>query len=162
MSEVERVARTAKNFEQHMLERDERDRKAGFVFGGICLGIASFAVIAVVIMFPLKHTETALYVTDGITGRTEMNKFWVTEYIKRRKGYNYFSLQHDYDVTQEFNSVDVNNAYLDIFSGATSPDNVYQNAQKLVLITIVSDFITDAKAPDKVATVRFKKNHHGC
>ncbi|EFW11065.1 putative TriG conjugal transfer protein, partial [Serratia symbiotica str. Tucson] len=76
------------------------------------------------------------YVTDGITGRTErvtlvnretfnesevMNKFWVAEYIKRREGYNYFSLQNDYDVTQEFNSVDVNNAYLDIFSGATSP-----------------------------------------
>ncbi|MEN3262836.1 type IV secretion system protein [Sodalis endosymbiont of Spalangia cameroni] len=172
MSEVERVARTAKNFEQHMLERDERDRKAGFVFGGICLGIAMLAVIAVVIMLPLKQTETALYVTDGITGRTErvtlvnrktfndnevMNKFWVAEYIKRREGYNYFSLQNDYDVTQEFNSVDVNNAYLDIFSGATSPDKVYQNAQKLVLITIVSDFITDAKAPDKVATVRFKK-----
>ena len=110
MSEKERVTRTAKNFEQHMLERDSRDRKAGFVFGGICLGIAAAAVIAVVILLPLKQTETALYVTDGITGRTErvtmvnsvtfnenevMNKFWVAEYIKRREGYNYFALQND-------------------------------------------------------------------
>jgi len=171
-SEKERVTRTAKNFEQHMLERDSRDRKAGFVFGGICLGIAAAAVITVVILLPLKQTETALYVTDGITGRTErvtmvnsvtfnenevMNNFWVAEYIKRREGYNYFALQNDYTVTQLFNSNEVNNAYLDIFSGRTSPDKIYHNAQKQVLISIVSDFITDAKDPDKVATVRYKK-----
>ncbi|WP_158380145.1 hypothetical protein [Candidatus Williamhamiltonella defendens] len=54
MSEVEQVARTAKNFKQHMLEQDWRDRKEGF-FVGIFLWIRAILVRAAVIIRPLHR-----------------------------------------------------------------------------------------------------------
>lgn len=44
-----------------MIERDKRATKAGFVVGGMGLLIAVLALVAVVVMLPLKQTDVELY-----------------------------------------------------------------------------------------------------
>jgi type IV secretion system protein VirB8 len=70
MSEQTLIA-DSRTFEQQMIERDKRATKAGFMVGGAGLLIAALALIAVVLMLPLKQTVVELYTVDNHTGRVE-------------------------------------------------------------------------------------------
>lgn len=171
MSEKELIA-SSRNFEQSNIDHQRRTSKAGFIVGGAGLVIGILAVIAIVIMLPLKQTIIELYAIDTPSGRIDhvtrtsktsltaveaVEKAKVAHYIKMREGYNYFSLQHDYDTVQLYGTADVNNQYLAWYAGKNAPDVVYQNAAYVATVEIISSQISDATAPDRLATVRFKK-----
>lgn len=171
MNEKEAI-QTAKNFEQHMIDRDKMARKAGFFVGGVGLIIGVFSLVAVVIMLPLKQTVIELYTVDNHTGRVEhvtrisktsltaekaYQKAMAAHYVKLRERYVYQSLQDDYDTVQVYNTPEVNNDYLAWFAGADAPDKVYNNSAHTVQIEILANVITEATAPEKVATLRYKK-----
>uniref|UniRef100_UPI0028A110E1 type IV secretion system protein n=1 Tax=Escherichia coli TaxID=562 RepID=UPI0028A110E1 len=78
-------------------------------------------------------------------------------YVKLRERYVYHALQDDYETVQIYNSPQVNDDYLALYAGKNAPDKVYNNAAHTVKIEIISEQITNATAPDKVATVRYKK-----
>lgn len=63
MSEHKLIAES-RTFEQQMIDRDKRATKAGFVVGGVGLLIAVLALVAVVVMLPLKQTDVDLYTVD--------------------------------------------------------------------------------------------------
>ena len=44
-----------------------------------------------------------------------------------------------------------------MYAGKNAPDKVYNNGANTVKIDILSSQITDGTAPDKVATIRYKK-----
>ena len=70
MSEQTLIA-DSRTFEQQMIERDKRATKAGFMVGGTGLLTAMLALIALVLMLPLKQTVVELYTVDNHTGRVE-------------------------------------------------------------------------------------------
>ena len=70
MSEQTLIA-DSRTFEQQMIERDKRATKAGFMVGGAGLLTAMLALIALVLMLPLKQTVVELYTVDNHTGRVE-------------------------------------------------------------------------------------------
>ena len=171
MSEQKLIAES-RTFEQQMIERDKRATKAGFVVGGVGLLIAVLALVAVVVMLPLKQTDVELYAVDNHTGRVEhvtrasktsltaeeaYQKAMAANYVKIRERYVYPSLQDDYEMVQMYNSPEVNNDYLALYAGKNAPDKVYNNGANTVKIDILSSQITDGTAPDKVATIRYKK-----
>ncbi|HFF9832982.1 type IV secretion system protein [Serratia marcescens] len=171
MSEQKLIAES-RTFEQQMIERDKNATKAGFIVGGVGLLIAVLALVAVVVMLPLKQTEVELYTVDNHTGRVERvtrasktsvtaeqayQKAMAANYVKIRERYVYPSLQDDYEMVQMFNSPEVNSDYLALYAGKNAPDRVYNNGANTVKIEILSNQITDGTAPDKVATVRYKK-----
>ncbi|CAM7719176.1 MULTISPECIES: virB8 family protein [Enterobacteriaceae] len=171
MSEQKLIAES-RTFEQQMIDRDKRATKAGFVVGGVGLLIAVLALIAVVVMLPLKQTDVELYAVDNHTGRVEhvtrasktsltaeeaYQKAMAANYVKIRERYVYPSLQDDYEMVQMYNSPEVNNDYLALYAGKNAPDKVYNNGANTVKIDILSSQITDGTAPDKVATIRYKK-----
>ena len=171
MSEQKLIAES-RTFEQQMIERDKRATKAGFVVGGVGLLIAVLALIAVVVMLPLKQTDVELYAVDNHTGRVDhvtrasktsltaeeaYQKAMAANYVKIRERYVYPSLQDDYETVQMYNSPEVNNDYLALYAGKNAPDKVYNNRANTVKIDILSSQITDGTAPDKVATIRYKK-----
>lgn len=162
----------SKSFEQHMLDRDKKATKAGFIVGGAGLLTGLLSLISVVMMIPLKQTEIALYTVDNHTGRVEhvtrasqtrltaeqaYQKAMAAHYVKLRERYVYPSLQDDYDTVQIYNSQDVNNDYLAWFAGSEAPDRVFNNGAHTVQIEILSNVITEATAPEKAATIRYKK-----
>ena len=171
MSEQKLIAES-RSFEQREIERDKRAAKAGFVVGGAGLLIAVLAVAAILVMLPLKETTVELVTVDNHTGRTQhitrasktsitaeeaYQKAMAANYVKIRERYVYPSLQDDYETVQMYNSPEVNNDYLALYAGKNAPDKVYNNGANTVKIDILSSQITDGTAPDKVATIRYKK-----
>ncbi|MBK0166659.1 virB8 family protein [Klebsiella sp. S69] len=162
----------SRTFEQQMIERDKRVMKAGFITGGVGLLIAVLALIAVVLILPLKQTVVELYTVDNHTGRVEhvtrasktsltaedaYQKAMTASYVRLRERYVYPSLQDDYRTVQIYNSPQVNDDYLALYAGKEAPDKVYQNGAHAVQIDVLSNQLTDGTAPDKVATLRYKK-----
>lgn len=171
MSEQTLIA-DSRAFEQQMIERDKRAMKAGFITGGAGLLIAVLALIAVVLMLPLKQTVVELYTVDNHTGRVEhvtraskthltaeaaYQKAMTASYVRLRERYVYPSLQDDYKTVQIYNSPQVNDDYLALYAGKEAPDKVYQDGAHTVHIDILSNQLTDGTDPDKVATLRYKK-----
>ncbi|MHA8113697.1 VirB8 family type IV secretion system protein [Kosakonia cowanii] len=171
MSEQTLIA-DSHTFEQQMIERDKRAMKAGFITGGAGLLIAVLALIAVVLMLPLKQTVVELYTVDNHTGRVEhvtrasetrltaedaYQKAMTASYVRLRERYVYPSLQDDYATVQIYNSPQVNDDYLALYAGKDAPDKVYQNGAHTVQIDILSNQLTEGTVPDKVATIRYKK-----
>ncbi|TKI07339.1 virB8 family protein [Martelella alba] len=171
MSEQTLIA-DSRTFEQQMIERDKRAMKAGFITGGAGLLIAVLALIAVVVMLPLKQTVIELYTVDNHTGRVEhvtrasktsltaeaaYQKAMTASYVRLRERYVYPSLQDDYKTVQIYNSPQVNDDYLALYAGKEAPDKVYQDGAHTVHIDILSNQLTDGTDPDRVATLRYKK-----
>ncbi|TCC09251.1 type IV secretion system protein [Kosakonia quasisacchari] len=171
MSEQTLIA-DSRTFEQQMIERDKRAMKAGFITGGAGLLTAVLALIAVVLMLPLKQTVVELYTVDNHTGRVEhvtrasetrltaedaYQKAMTASYVRLRERYVYPSLQDDYATVQIYNSPQVNDDYLALYASKEAPDRVYQNGAHTVQIDILSNQLTGGTNPDKVATLRYKK-----
>lgn len=172
MSELPKILNTSRSFEKVMLTRDAQAKKLAGIIAAVATLLALLSIVAVIIMLPLKHTEVALYTVDSHSGRAEyvtrvkekdiaseeaMAKAFAAHYAKLREEYNYFALQNNYDTVQLFNSGQVNADYLAEFAGPDAPDKVYQNAANLVEIEVISNLISPATAPDKLATLRLKK-----
>lgn len=150
MSEQKLIAES-RTFEQQMIERDKRATKAGFVVGGMGLLIAVLALVAVVVMLPLKQTDVELYTLDNHTGRVEhvtrtsktsltateaYQKAMAANYVKVRERYVYPSLQDDYETVQVYNAPQVNDDYLALYAGKNAPDKVYKNGAHTVKVEI--------------------------
>ncbi|EAB3660500.1 type IV secretion system protein [Salmonella enterica] len=163
---------TAKSFEKQIQAENEKSKKvawrvaAGSSLLTLCLGVA------VSVLAPLKETELAIVSVDNTTGRTELitqvnqekilqsealGRHFVSTYITLREGYNYPSLQNDYETVQLYSSNTVKDGYLRLFDGDYAPDKIYNNNGSFVSVEIISNIISDATAPDKLSTVRFKK-----
>ncbi|HCM9655491.1 type IV secretion system protein [Enterobacter mori] len=168
----ERVIETSKSFEEVLMTKDRKSIKAAFIIAGAAVLVAVMAVAAITLMMPLKQTEVELYAVDHQTGRMEritrlntidistqdaMAQYLSAHYVNLREGYNYFSLQKDYNDVQQFSSPDVNKEYLDLFNSPSAPDKVYKNAANLVTTEIISNQIVDGTTPDKISTLRVKR-----
>lgn len=107
------------------------------------------------------------------TGRTELitqvkqekilqsealGRYFVNTYITLREGYNYPSLQYDYETVQLYSSNTVKDDYLRLYNSDMAPDKIYHNNGSYVAVEVISNIISDATAPDKLASVRFKND----
>ena len=168
----ERVIETSKSFEEVLMTKDRKSIKAAFIIAGAAVLVAVMSVAAIMLMMPLKQTEVELYAVDRQTGRMEritrlntvdistqdvMAQYLSAHYVNLREGYNYFSLQKDYNDVQQFSSPDVNKEYLDLFNSPNAPDKVYKNAANLVTTEVISNQIVDGTPPDKISTLRVKR-----
>lgn len=172
MSKLKSTIETSMSFKQHMLTKETRSKKLAWGAAIVMTAFAFLCIAAVIVMLPLKKSEIQLFSVDKQTGRTEfvssvldkdistqeaMAKFFGANYVKLREGYNYFALQHDYDIVQLYSSAAVKGEYLAMFAGKEAPDKVYQNADYVVDTEIISNVITSATKPDMLDTIRLKK-----
>ncbi|MEE3649888.1 MULTISPECIES: virB8 family protein [unclassified Brenneria] len=172
MSEVNNVINASRSFESVILEKDAREKKVAWLMAAVGFTLAAMTIAAIIILLPLKTTEIELWSVDKQTGRYDymtrikerdisteasLAHALAANYVKRREGYNYFSLQRDYDDVQLFNSDGVNKDYLDGFNGDQAPDVVFNKAEYVVSIDIISNVHAPATAPDRLATLRIKR-----
>ncbi|MEM0675654.1 type IV secretion system protein [Dickeya oryzae] len=172
MSETENLIASSRTFEAVLLEKDEREKKRAWRMAATGFALAALTITALIILLPLKTTDIELWSVDKQTGRYEYmtrlkEKDIATEaalahalsaqYVRLREGYNYFSLQRDYDDVQLFNSDSVNRDYLDEFNGNQAPDVIFNKAEYVVSVEIISNIHAPATAPDYLATLRVKR-----
>ena len=81
----------------------------------------------------------------------EIDKYWLTQYVKHRESYDYFSIQADYDAVGLMSDNRVVNDYLKKFSGKQRIDKQYGSKQT-ISVTIRSVLLDRAH---NVATIRF-------
>ncbi|MEI7109464.1 virB8 family protein [Pectobacterium versatile] len=172
MSETENIITSSRTFESVLLEKDEREKKLAWRIAAIGFALAAMAITALIILLPLKNTEIELWSVDKQTGRYEymtrikeqnistekaLAQALAAHYVRLREGYNYFALQRDYDDVQLFNSDSVNRDYLDGFNSNQAPDVIFNKAEYVVSIDIISNVHATATAPDHLATLRMKR-----
>ncbi|HHH1032307.1 TPA: virB8 family protein [Yersinia enterocolitica] len=172
MSETENIIASSRAFESVLLEKDEREKKMAWRIATIGFALAAMAITALIILLPLKNTEIELWSVDKQTGRYEymtrikeqnistekaLAQALAAHYVRLREGYNYFALQRDYDDVQLFNSDSVNRDYLDGFNSNQAPDVIFNKAEYVVSIDIISNVHATATAPDHLATLRIKR-----
>ncbi|MFJ5437450.1 virB8 family protein [Pectobacterium brasiliense] len=172
MSETENIIASSRTFESVLLEKDEREKKLAWRIAAIGFALAAMAITALIILLPLKNTEIELWSVDKQTGRYEymtrikeqsissekaLAQALAAHYVRLREGYNYFALQRDYDDVQLFNSDSVNRDYLDGFNSNQAPDIIFNKAEYVVSIDIISNVHATATAPDHLATLRIKR-----
>lgn len=172
MSETENIIASSRTFESVLLEKDEREKKLAWRIAAIGFALAAMAITALIILLPLKNTEIELWSVDKQTGRYEymtrikeqnistekaLAQALAAHYVRLREGYNYFALQRDYDDVQLFNSYIVNRDYLDRFNSNQAPDVIFNKAEYVVSIDIISNVHATATAPDHLATLRIKR-----
>ncbi|AOR59378.1 MULTISPECIES: virB8 family protein [Pectobacterium] len=172
MSETENIIASSRTFESVLLEKDEREKKLAWRIAAIGFALAAMAITALIILLPLKTTEIELWSVDKQTGRYEymtrikeqsistekaLAQALAAHYVRLREGYNYFALQRDYDDVQLFNSDSVNSDYLDGFNSNQAPDIIFNKAEYVVSIDIISNVHATATDPDHLATLRIKR-----
>ncbi|EKN4184098.1 virB8 family protein [Yersinia ruckeri] len=172
MSETENITASSRTFEAVLMEKDEREKKMAWRMAIIEFVLAMMAITALIILLPLKTTDIELWSVDKQTGRyeymtrikqedisteTALAHALAAHYIKLREGYNYFSLQRDYNDVQLFSSDRVNKDYLDWFNNDQAPDVIFNKAEYVVYIDIISNVHAVATTPDHLATLRFKR-----
>ncbi|KHT34490.1 virB8 family protein [Pectobacterium carotovorum] len=172
MSETENIIASSLTFESVLLEKDEREKKLAWRIAAIGFALAAMAITALIILLPLKNTEIELWSVDKQTGRYEymtrikeqsistekaLAQALAAHYVRLREGYNYFALQRDYDDVQLFNSDSVNRDYLDGFNSNQAPDVIFNKAEYVVSIDIISNVHATATDPDHLATLRIKR-----
>ncbi|EOI3591739.1 virB8 family protein [Proteus mirabilis] len=166
----------AKTFEEKDIKKQKIINALYKIFGFSGLAFSFLSLLGWIMMLPLKNTEVEIWTVDKNTGQTEkitrvndesiskdeaLGRYFVTQYVKYREGYNYFRLQHDYDMVMLWSADSVANGYNAIFKGENRPTIIYRKAQRTVDIDILYPvFITPSSQkgdPDLLATVRFKK-----
>ena len=172
MPDIQNILNASRSFESIQLEKEERSRKTAWRVAATGLILAAMAIAAIIILLPLKTTDTELWSVDKQTGRYEymtrvkerdissekaLAHSLAAHYVRLREGYNYFSLQRDYDDVQLFNSDSVNRDYLDGFNGDQAPDGIFNKAAYIVDIDIISNVHAPATGPDNLATLRIKR-----
>ncbi len=145
------------------------ERRAWRVAGAACL-LASLAVTAVVVMLPLKSSTPYLIEVERATGAATavpllesmpvtanavVNKYWLARYVRARESYDWYTLQHDYELTRLLSSPDVAQAYDALFEGPEALDQRYgESTQVQVKVLSLVDHGNGA------ATVRFSRGVH--
>lgn len=169
---VKKTIAASRQFEGVMLEKQSRMAKAAWFIAFFFGLMAVMAIAAIIIMLPLQRTDIELYTLDKQTGRVEyvtrvkerdlssetvMSAAFVANYVELREGYNYFSLQNDYDKVKLFSSDAVKSDYLAWFNSPQAPDVVFNNAAHMATVQIISNVHAAATNPDRLAQLRIKK-----
>ncbi|MCV6069494.1 type IV secretion system protein, partial [Escherichia coli] len=107
-----------------------------YKYGGMSgMAIGVLSLLALNAALPLKETLVEAYLINSVNGVAErltsvkkenlseneaLAKYFINQYVKRREGYNYFSLQHDYDYVLLYSAENVATDYNALINGNNS------------------------------------------
>lgn len=133
---------------------------------GVCF-VLSLAALA--LLMPLKTVEPFVIKVDQSTGMTEllhiantqdipademMNKYWLSQYVLAREGYDWRTLEQEYITVRELSLPNVFDVYASQF-GLNNPDSLEVKFKDSVRILVRLNTIV-VNSPN-IATVRFSR-----
>jgi type IV secretion system protein VirB8 len=134
--------------------------------GAVVMCVASW--IGMSMMMPLKEIVPYLVRVDNATGVTDIvslmkdqvvnyediqDKYWIAKFIRAREGYNWFTLQSDYDLVPKLSSRSVALEYAELFQGDSALDTTWKNKFKADI-----KILNISPNGSGSASVRFVKN----
>jgi type IV secretion system protein VirB8 len=155
-----------KEFEQSRIDQVLKVSKIYKFIAIFCGVLALGSVAALMALTPLKTVEPFLVRIDNNTGATDivtilkeqkiktdeaLDRYWLTQYIKFREGYNYMTLQATYDATVLLSNDTVNKQFQAIYAGDNAPHKLLRDSGQVVTTIKNISYVGD------MAQVRFSK-----
>lgn len=163
---------TAQSFERILEAKNEKQVKTMTAFSSFCGLVTVLSVGALLVALPFKSVEYKVIAVNTVSGQSQLltsvkdknlsndealGRQYGATYIKLREGYNYPSLQDDYNQVQEMSNNAVKSDYINFFAGPNAPDVVNRNGDTYVGIRILSQLISKGTEPDMLDSIRYEK-----
>ncbi len=157
----------ALDFESSLRYMVEQSNKRAYLFASFCGVLAILAIIAVMLLTPLKTTEPYLIRVNDTTGAVDiitilnteqisnneaLDKHFINSYVRAREGYFYDMLNRDYELVLALSSDRIGADYKDIYKGENARDKVFKNNIQ-INVDVLSIVLTES-AGVKTATIR--------
>ena len=155
----------------------DKSNKRAWTITFISIGLTILAFGTLFALMPLKSVEPFVVRVDKITGMVDvmsavdqrtmkydeaMDKYFASEYVKRREGYHYDLLQQDYVYTQLNSSKEIARIYKGIYSGHDARDKILKDqteiSPKIISVTL-NEGGGSKTARIRLKLTRKKKNH---
>jgi len=155
------------NWETSRIQAIETSQRRAWRVAMVAVGTAGLAIIAIILMMPLKESVPYVIRVDNatgvpdivtamndktITGDDVMDKYWLAQYVRARETYDWYTLQHDYNMVGLLSSPNVGSGYAQLFDGKEALDKKYG---KTVRATV--DILSVVPTGKHTGTVRFIK-----
>ena len=157
----------AQAFERSQIEMVKRNNKLAWRVTGASMLISVLAVGAVIGLTPLKTVEPFVLRVDNNTGATDVvtsvrdiktlrydeaiDKFWLSQYVRYREGYDWWTVQAGYDASMLMSSAPIQNDIGAFFESAAAPYKVLRDKARVDIRIISISFF------DNTAQIRFEK-----
>jgi len=168
---------TGLDYEVSLRHLVEKSNKRAWTITFISMALTLLAFGTLFALMPLKSVEPFVVRVDKVTGMVDvmtavdkrtmkydesMDKYFTSEYVKRREGYHYDLLQQDYVYTQLNSSKEIAREYKKIYSGDNARDQVLKD-QTEITTKIISVTLNEGggskTARIRLRVIRKTKNH---
>ena len=145
---------------------EKSERRAWNVAKGSSI-VAILAIAALILLTPLKESIPYVVRIDNNTGYTDIvttlknknvsfdevvDKYWLTQFVRARETFEWYTAQEDYDNVRLFSSPEVGKEYAKLFEGPNALDKAY--GQHTVARVKIHSIVPHG---DGQASVRFEK-----
>lgn len=159
----------ANDWEASRIDSIERSERRAWKTAGAFGFAFVLAVVAIVLMMPLKKTEPFIVRVDNTTGHTDlvtalsqkgvgydevMDKYWLSQYVRARETYDWYTIQKDYDTVGLLSTPSVGKTYAGLYEGDNAIDKK-NGASVREIVEILSVVPTGSG----IGTVRFIKTN---
>jgi len=157
----------AKEFERSQIDAIKSSNKRAWRVAWAQMFISVLAVGAVLGLTPLKTVELFLLRVDNNTGamdvvtsvrdikeikyKAAIDRFWLSQYIHFREGYDWWTVQAGYNASMLMSSPQIQNDIAGLFESAGAPYKVLKDNARVDIRVIGVSWVGD------VAQVRFER-----
>ena len=157
----------ARAFEKSEIDMVRRNSKIAWRIAGVSLLLVGLMAGAIAGLTPLKQVQPFVVRVDNATGATDivttvkqkeesygevMDKYWLTQYIQYREGYDWQTIQDSYNATMLMSAPSIQGEFAKIYNdNPAAPHKVIKDTAKVEAKINAITFI------GKTAQVRFEK-----
>lgn len=158
---------SANTFEKSRIQSIRRFNKISWTITFISLIVTLLSLFAVAMMSPLKTVEPFVIRVDNNTGVTDIvttlkesetsygeviDKYWLTQYIKYRESYDWYSVQSNYDATMLFSNHAEQAIFAEFMDSEIAPHKIFKDRYRVNIRIISVSWV------GTTAQVRFEKS----
>jgi type IV secretion system protein VirB8 len=167
MTQAGDLFQKAFDWETSRIELIEKSERRAWNVAKASSMIAILAIAALVLLTPLKESIPYVVRIDNNTGYTDIvttlenksvsfgevvDKYWLTQFVRARETFEWYTAQDDYDNVRLFSASDVGKEYVKLFEGPNALDKAY--GQHTVTKVKINSVVPRG---DGQASVRFEK-----
>ena len=159
--------RMSREFETTRIDEVEKSRNVAWKVAGASCVVSICLAVAIIFLTPLKEVRPYLVRVDNSTGQTDIvsqlentkiapedavSKFFGANYVRLVEGYDWYTVQSNFDKAMLFASSEEQNRLKNKFSMPDAPHKIYQDKQRVVIDINSVSFIAQ-----NLMQVRFTK-----
>ncbi|WP_188012757.1 virB8 family protein [Photobacterium damselae] len=166
----DRISDSALDFEASKSVMIAKSEKRAWTIVKVTCGLTILSWLALVLLMPLKQTVPYVVTVDKNSGQSQvvnvldtqtetvsekevLNNYWLSNYVRWREVYDWYTLQQDYDNTLAFSAPNVQTEYASIFTGKDALDSMW--GKRIKATVEILSIVNNMKS--QIATIRFEK-----